>query len=83
MFSCCSSFNEHKEKNLTLFSESVAQSEGFLKSQTGPKTITGPAHLQDFNFLAKKDLGLGQVLLIDALDGHLPVGLLWTAARSI
>lgn len=46
-------------------------------------TIAGHAHLQDFNFLAKKDLGLGQVLLIDALDGHLPVGLLWTAVRSI
>lgn len=61
----------------------MAQSEGCIKSQTGPKKITGGAHLQDFNFLAEKDLGLGQVLLIDALDGHLPVGLLRTAVRSI
>lgn len=35
------------------------------------------AHLQDFDFLAKKDLRLGQVLLINALDGHLPICLLW------
>lgn len=34
-------------------------------------------HLQDFDFLAKEDLGLGQVLLVNALDGHFPVGLLW------
>lgn len=40
------------------------------------KTITRHAHLQDFDFLAKKNLGLGQVLLINALDGHLPVCLL-------
>lgn len=34
------------------------------------------AYLEDFDLLAKKDLRLGQVLLIDALDGHLPVCLL-------
>lgn len=34
------------------------------------------AHLEDFDLLAKKDLRLGQVLLVDALDGHLPVCLL-------
>lgn len=34
------------------------------------------AHLQDFDFFAKKDLGLGQVLLINTLDGHLPISLL-------
>lgn len=75
--------NTDKGKNLRLFSELVPQFEGFLKSQRRPETITGQTHLQDFNFLAKKDLGLGQVLLINALDGHLPVGLLWTAVRSI
>lgn len=40
------------------------------------KSIPCHAHLQDFDFLAEKDLGLGQVLLINALDGHLPVCLL-------
>lgn len=40
------------------------------------KTIPCHSHLEDFDFLAKKDLGLGQVLLINALDGHLPVCLL-------
>lgn len=34
------------------------------------------AHLQDFDFLAKEYLGFGQVLLIDALYGHLPISLL-------
>lgn len=38
--------------------------------------MKGHAHLQDFDFLPKKDLGLGQVLLVNAFDGHLPVSLL-------
>lgn len=47
----------------------------------GGKVVKGTddisrAHLQDFDFLAKKDLGLGQVFLINAFDGHLPVSLL-------
>lgn len=37
------------------------------------------AYLKDFDLLAKKNLGLGQVLLIDALDGHLPVCLLYSS----
>ncbi len=40
------------------------------------RQLSAHAHLEDFDFLAKKDLGLGQVLLINAFDGYLPIGLL-------
>lgn len=36
------------------------------------------AHLEDFDLFAKQDLRLGQVLLIDAFDGHFPVCLLYS-----
>lgn len=45
------------------------------------EAIKRHAHLQDLDFLAKEDLGLGQVLLINALDGHFPICLLWNTWR--
>lgn len=49
------------------------QCELILWVQRKEKGIKAHAHLQDFDLLAKEDLGLGQVLLVNALDGHLPV----------
>lgn len=46
------------------------------ESQARAEAPTTSAHLKDLDFLAQQRLGLGEVLLVNALDGDLQVVLL-------
>lgn len=46
------------------------------ESQARAEAPTASAHLEDLDFLAQQRLGLGEVLLVNALDSDLQVMLL-------
>lgn len=79
MFSCCSSWwktERRKKANAWAGEKHTAFAKPLSNTDYSDYVLLRLAYLEDFDLLAKKDLRLGQVLLVDALDGHLPVCLL-------